>query len=123
MHWTGAEPAEYFSAFKRPAYRQYQRQTRVFWPFELPLVDHGRVGQRELLLAKARADLHYYVTTWPEIDCIAVRESAMVGTVPLTPASGVFGEKEYCVRVKGDPREAALPQALCHANIMRSATG
>ena len=24
------------------------------------VVDHGRVGQRELLLAKARADLHYY---------------------------------------------------------------
>ena len=72
------------------------------------VVDHGRVGQRELLLAKARADLHYYVTTWPEIACIAVRESARVGTVPLTSAGGVFGEKEYCVRGEGDPREATM---------------
>ena len=31
-----------FSAAKRPSYREYQRTTRVFWPFELPLVDHGR---------------------------------------------------------------------------------
>ena len=81
------------------------------------VVDHGRVGQRELLLAKARADLHYYVTTWPEIDCIAVRESAMVGTVPLTSAGGVFGEKEYCVRVKGDPREAAMQREAARVAI------
>ena len=44
MHWTGAEPAEHFSLTKRPAYALYQRSTRVFWPFELPLVDHGRVA-------------------------------------------------------------------------------
>lgn len=42
LYWTGAEPAEHSSAAKRPSYREYQRATRVFWPFELPLVDHGR---------------------------------------------------------------------------------
>ena len=41
-YWTGAEPAEYFSVQKRPRYREYQATTRVFWPVELPFVDHGR---------------------------------------------------------------------------------
>jgi len=42
--WTGAEPAEHFSAQKRKAYRDYQKKVRLFFPFKLPLVDHGRVA-------------------------------------------------------------------------------
>ena len=42
VHWTGAEPAEHFSVLRRERYREYQRSTRVLWPFEAPLVDHGR---------------------------------------------------------------------------------
>ena len=42
LHWTGAEPAEHFSVLRRERYRDYQRSTRVLWPFEAPLVDHGR---------------------------------------------------------------------------------
>lgn len=41
MYWTGAEPAEHFSAKKRPEYKDYQCRVRVFWPFQLPFVDHG----------------------------------------------------------------------------------
>lgn len=41
-YWTGAEPAEYFSVKKRPLYRDYQKTTRVFFPFELPFVNHCR---------------------------------------------------------------------------------
>ena len=42
VYWTGAEPAEHFSVLRRERYRDYQRSTRVLWPFEAPLVDHGR---------------------------------------------------------------------------------
>jgi steroid 5-alpha reductase family enzyme len=42
LHWTGAEPAEFYSHKKRRAYRDYQMHTRVFWPIELHFVDHGR---------------------------------------------------------------------------------
>ena len=42
LHWTGAEPAEFYSHKKRRAYRDYQMHTRVFWPIELPFIDHGR---------------------------------------------------------------------------------
>lgn len=42
LHWTGAGPAEYYSARKRPAYRAYQQTTRCFFPLELPFVSHFR---------------------------------------------------------------------------------
>eukprot|EP00933_Yihiella_yeosuensis_P059570 TRINITY_DN609_c4_g1_i1.p1 TRINITY_DN609_c4_g1~~TRINITY_DN609_c4_g1_i1.p1 ORF type:complete len:366 (+),score=48.64 TRINITY_DN609_c4_g1_i1:156-1100(+) len=42
VHWTGAGPAEHFSAPKRPEYKEYQKQVRCFFPFELPSVDHHR---------------------------------------------------------------------------------
>lgn len=40
--WTGAEPAEHYSVQKRALYREYQQSTRVFFPLELPCVDHCR---------------------------------------------------------------------------------
>jgi len=42
--WTGAGPAEHFSVQKRPNYKEYQKTTRVFFPFEMPCVDHCRVA-------------------------------------------------------------------------------
>lgn len=44
LYWTGAEPAEYFSAKKRAEYRKHQEEVRVFFPVELPGVDHCRVA-------------------------------------------------------------------------------
>ena len=31
--WTGAVPAEYFSVKKRPAYKEYQATTNMFFPW------------------------------------------------------------------------------------------
>lgn len=44
VYWTGAEPAEYFSVRKRAEYREHQKTTRVFFPFEMPWVDHHRTA-------------------------------------------------------------------------------
>jgi len=40
--WTGAEPAEHYSVQKRAVYKDYQRKTRMFWPFEMPFFNHYR---------------------------------------------------------------------------------
>ena len=40
VHWTGAGPAEFYSVQKRPKYQHFQRQTRCFFPLEVPFVDH-----------------------------------------------------------------------------------
>lgn len=44
MYWTGAEPAEHFSIQKRAKYKDLQRTTRVFFPFEMPCANHARVA-------------------------------------------------------------------------------
>lgn len=41
-YWTGSEPAEHFSVQKRPDFKDYQKSTRMFFPFEMPFVDHRR---------------------------------------------------------------------------------
>lgn len=54
VYWTGSGPAERSSVTKRPAYREYQQCTRVFFPFPVPsfLVDHhmqsGWPGEKEV---------------------------------------------------------------------------
>ena len=40
--WTGSAPAEARSVLRRPAYRQYQATTNVFFPISVPGVDHHR---------------------------------------------------------------------------------
>ena len=40
VHYTGAKPAEFYSVQKRPKYQHFQRQTRCFFPLEVPFVDH-----------------------------------------------------------------------------------
>lgn len=44
--WTGAAPAEYWSARgqRGESYRQYQEAVRCFWPLEVPWVDHRRLA-------------------------------------------------------------------------------
>merc|ERR1740121_245114 len=41
---VGAEPTEYFLIKKHQFYTKYQRSTRLFFPIEIPFVDHGRVA-------------------------------------------------------------------------------
>lgn len=67
--------------------------------------EHGRVGQDELLKAKATAAIHYYGCTFQEIDCISVRESALVGCVPVTTNYAVLGEKQYCKTTSGKVKD------------------
>jgi hypothetical protein len=76
--------------------------------------DHGKVGQDELLLEKATAAIHYYACTYEEVDCISVRESAIVGCVPVTTNYAVMAEKEYCVRIPGDPLAQETQEAIAY---------
>lgn len=76
--------------------------------------EHGRVSQEKLIAEKATASIHYYACTYPEIDCISIRESAAVGCVPVTTDFAVFKEKEYCVRVAGEPTAKETQETLAH---------
>jgi glycosyltransferase involved in cell wall biosynthesis len=76
--------------------------------------EHGRVSQEQLISEKMTASIHYYACTYPEIDCISVRESAAVGCVPVTTDFAVFKEKDYCVRVPGEPATQETQEAIAY---------
>lgn len=76
------------------------------------IVHQGKVAQKTLILDKSISSIHYYGCTYPEIDCISVRESAMVGCVPVTTDHAVFKEKNYCVKVPGKPELPATQVAV-----------
>lgn len=73
--------------------------------------ERGRVSNEELMKEKAKANIHYYMGDFQEIDCISVRESASLGTIPVVAEHAkVFTEKPYCVTVKGIPSEKRAQQ-------------
>lgn len=78
--------------------------------------EHGRVGQDDLMQEKSTASIHYYGCTYKEIDCISIRESAVVGCVPVTTDFAVFQEKKYCERVPlvGEPTSKESQEALAY---------
>lgn len=76
------------------------------------VIEHGNVGHQELMNVKSRASIHYYGCAYEEIDCISIRESAMVGCIPVTTNYAVFQEKDYCLKVDGDPSQQETQEAL-----------
>lgn len=73
--------------------------------------EHGRVTQAELLVEKAKSNIHYYTGKFQEIDCISVRESACCGAIPVVSDQvKVFREKDYCLLVDGDPTTKEFQQ-------------
>jgi hypothetical protein len=76
------------------------------------ITEHGRVGQAELMQTKATATIHYYATTCEETDCISVRESVTVGCIPVTTDYAVFREKNYCIKIPGDPHAPTTQVAV-----------
>lgn len=81
------------------------------------IFEYGRVSQIKLISEKANASIHYYACTYPEIDCISIRESAAVGCVPVTTDFAVFSEKKYCVKVQGEPNARETQEAIAYCII------
>lgn len=74
--------------------------------------EHGRIDQKELLQIKSQSNINWYPTTFEEIDCISVRESAAVGCIPVTSSYAVFQDKEYVSKVEGNPRDKATQEKI-----------
>lgn len=76
------------------------------------VIDRGLVGYQELIQEKASASIHYYACTYGEVDCVSVRESSIVGCVPVTTDAYVFAEKDYCLRIPGEPSARETQEAI-----------
>ncbi|WP_008311051.1 hypothetical protein [Leptolyngbya sp. PCC 6406] len=76
------------------------------------ITEHGKVGRDHLMREKSTASIHYYGCTFEELDCNTVRESALVGCIPVTTDFSGLKDKEYCVKVPGNPHLKATQEAL-----------
>jgi tetratricopeptide (TPR) repeat protein len=102
-----------FDAFFRdnPERQMWKREMKELMS-QPGIVEHGRISQKELLKIKAGAAVHWYGCIFEEIDCISVRESALMGCIPFTTDFAVLREKAYCVRAEGDPQDPSTHEAL-----------
>jgi hypothetical protein len=78
------------------------------------VINRGMISQDLLIAEKSTASIHYYACTYPEIDCISVRESAMVGCVPVTTDFAVMSEKDYCLKIAGEPKAQETQEAIAY---------
>jgi glycosyltransferase involved in cell wall biosynthesis len=78
------------------------------------IVEHGKVGQDVLIAAKINSVIHYYATNFEEMEPISLKESAIVGCLPVTTNYAALAEKDYCLRVSGDPNDPATQEAVAY---------
>ena len=76
------------------------------------VTERGRIGQEKLIEEKSKSSIHYYAATFEEIDCISVRESAAVGTIPVTTDFAALKEKDYVEKIKGSPYKKETHEAI-----------
>jgi hypothetical protein len=98
---------------KNPTASQKSWKEKLLKLMDQPgVIEHGRVSQTELMQAKASSSIHYYGCTFPEIDCISVRESALVGCIPVTTDYAALSGKSYCLTVPGKVKSPATQEHL-----------
>lgn len=78
------------------------------------VIEYGRVGQTALIAEKANAAIHYYATNFEEMEPISLKESAVVGCLPVTTAYAALAEKEYCLKSSGDPNDKKTQEAVAY---------
>lgn len=67
------------------------------------IVDHGRVGQKELAEDLLKTSFWLYPTNFPEIDCITAKEMQAAGVTPITSGYAALQESQKCgIKLPGD---------------------
>ncbi len=81
------------------------------------ITEYGRVGIETLIEANHKANILYYGCTMLEIDCITVRQAAMAGCIPFTTNWAALSEKDYSIKVDGNPFDQNTQQKLAYTII------
>ncbi|NOK71006.1 MAG: hypothetical protein GFH25_541266n55 [Chloroflexi bacterium AL-N10] len=76
--------------------------------------EHGKIGRKQLMEEKSTSIINYYGCTFQELDCNTVRESALLKCVPVTTDYAGLQDKNYCVKVSGNPHFQATQEALAY---------
>jgi hypothetical protein len=88
------------------------------------IVHHGRLDVEKVALLKAKCSFQlYYTPTAAEIDCISIRESLVVGCIPILARVNVFSERHgfhvpnLGFEVKDYVKLAGVVRDLFHQNM------
>jgi len=76
------------------------------------VIEHGKVGRDRIMQEKSTAIIHYYGCTFKELDCNTVRESAFVGCIPVTTDYAGLQDKDYCIKIPGNPYQKETQEAV-----------
>jgi glycosyltransferase involved in cell wall biosynthesis len=67
------------------------------------VIDHGRVGQKELAQDLLKTSFWLYPTFFPEIDCITAKEMQAAGVIPITSGYAALEESQkFGPKIEGD---------------------
>lgn len=100
-------------------YYGWPREAKPEWKdkmlqlMQLPgVINQGKLGRLELMQAKSTSIINYYGCTFQETDCNTVRESAFVGCIPVTTDYAGLKDKDYCLKIPGNPYLKETQEAL-----------
>jgi len=102
-----------------------EEQRAVIRPFLAGpgVFEYGRVSLAEVVRQKRLASFHLYYTATPvECDCISIRESALLGALPVLSNHRVFAERPG-LHLAGDPLSAADAAAAARELLVAVASG
>jgi hypothetical protein len=76
-----------------------EEMTGLFEKMKLEgVTDYGKCSMEEIVKEKWRSTYHVYVSEFPEIDCLSIRESVYCDCIPLCASHAVFNERP-CVTI------------------------
>lgn len=78
---------------------------RLAWGRHPNIIYRGAVKRRDLIQIQMEADLHIYPCTYDELFCIAVAESQVAGTFPVTSDCGSLGTTNMGRVLHGSPSD------------------
>ena len=105
---------DHFEHYKKDLKSQEWKKMMIDLMNKPGVTNHGRIGYDKLMEERSKSAIHYYASTWFETDCISVRESALLGCVPVTTKYAALAEKPYCVRVSGNPWNKKIQQKVAY---------
>jgi len=77
------------------------------------IVDHGRVGEKELAKLIAQANIWPYYSHFWEINCISAIMAQSLGAIPVTTDYAALDETvQYGIKVKGIKEMGIMPEKV-----------
>lgn len=75
------------------------------------VINHGRVGQKELAKEMLSSSIWFYPTDFEEIDCITAREMQAAGVLPITTGFAALAETQV-TGIKDENKENLLKEVI-----------